>query len=50
MMLGMPASSSIAIDSGRFSIGGHSSVMKTATPKLNGMPTIMAMTEVISVP
>ena len=43
MMTGMPASSSIAMPSGRFSQSGHSSVMKMAMPKLTGTPNSMAI-------
>ena len=46
----MPASSSIAMPSGRFSQSGHSSVMNSAMPKLTGMPISMAIAEVTSVP
>ena len=46
----MPASSSIAMPSGRFSQTGHSSVMKIAMPKLTGTPISMAIAEVTSVP
>ncbi|MEI9985992.1 MAG: hypothetical protein WDN69_24080 [Aliidongia sp.] len=46
----MPASSSIAVESGRLAQPGQSSVMKMATPKLSGTPTTMAMTEVMTVP
>ncbi len=35
---------------GRFSTAGHSSVMKTAMPKLTGTPMIMARSEVMMVP
>ena len=50
MMLGMPASSSTAIPTGRRSQTGASSVRKTAIPKLIGMPMIIAISDVISVP
>jgi hypothetical protein len=38
------------VPSGRFSAGGHSSVRKTAMPKLIGTPTSIAIREVTSVP
>ena len=50
MMLGMPASSSTAMPTGRRSQSGASSVRKTAIPKLIGMPISIAISEVISVP
>ena len=50
MMLGMPASSSMAMPSGRFSTAGQSSVMNMAMPKLTGTPRSMAMMEVTMVP
>jgi hypothetical protein len=50
MMLGMPARSSMAMPSGRFSQAGHSSVMNIAMPKLTGTPNSMASMEVIKVP
>ena len=50
MMLGTAASSSTAVPTGRFSHAGHSSVRKTEMPKLSGMATAMAMSEVITVP
>ena len=50
MIDGMPASSSIAMPSGRFSQIGHSSVMKIAMPKLTGTPISMAIAEVTRVP
>ena len=50
MMLGIAASSSIIVASGRLSHFGHISVMNTATPKATGMPTSIAMAEVTRVP
>jgi hypothetical protein len=50
MMLGMPASSSMAMPSGRFSHVGHSSVMNSAMPKPIGTPNNMAMIDVMIVP
>ncbi len=50
MMLGIAASSSIAVPSGRFSHGGQSSVRNSAMPKLTGTPISRAMAEVTSVP
>ena len=50
MMLGMAASISIAVPSGRLSQLGDSSVRNSAMPKLTGMPMIIAMAELTSVP
>ena len=50
MMLGIAASSSIIVPSGRFSQTGHNSVMNSATPKATGMPISIAIAEVTSVP
>ena len=50
MMLGIAASSSIIVASGRFSQIGQISVMNTATPNATGMPTSIAIAEVTSVP
>ncbi len=50
MMLGIAASSSIAVPSGRRSQIGDSSVRKSAMPKLTGMPMRSAIAEVVSVP
>ena len=50
MMLGIAASSSIAVPRGRLSHGGESSVRKRAMPKLTGTPITSAMVEVTSVP
>ena len=40
----------MAVPIGRFSHSGASSVRKMAMPKLTGMPRIIAIAEVISVP
>ena len=50
MMLGMPASSSMAMPIGRRSHCGHSSVRKNAIIKPTGTAISMAMNEVTSVP
>ena len=50
MMLGIAASNSIAVPSGRFSQVGESSVRKSAMPKLTGMPISSAMIDVANVP
>ena len=50
MMLGIAASISIAVPSGRLSHVGESSVKNKAMPKLTGMPIIMAIAELTSVP
>ena len=50
MMLGIAASSSIAVPMGRRSHSGDSSVRKTAMPKLTGMPISRAMNDVARVP
>nr|WP_308419591.1 hypothetical protein [Chitinimonas koreensis] len=50
MIDGMPASSSIAMPSGRRSQIGDSSVRNSAMPKLIGTPISRAMKEVINVP
>src|SRR5437764_1408523 len=50
MMLGIAASSSIAVPSGRLSQSGDSSVRNKAIPKLTGTPIRSAMKEVTSVP
>ena len=50
MMLGMPASSSIAVPIGRRSFSGHSSVRKIAMPRPIGTAISMAMVAVTSVP
>ena len=50
MMLGMAASISIAVPRGRFNQFGESSVKNRAMPKLTGMPMIMAIAELTSVP
>ena len=50
MMLGIAASISIAVPSGRRSHGGDSSVRNSAMPKLTGIPMSRAMREVTSVP
>ena len=50
MMLGIAASSSIAVPSGPRSHFGDSSVRKSAMPKLTGMPMRSAITEVVNVP
>jgi hypothetical protein len=49
-MLGMAASNSIAVPSGRRSQTGESSVRKKAIPKLTGTAMMRAITEVTSVP
>ncbi len=50
MMLGIAASISMAVPSGRRSHTGESSVRKSAIPKLTGMAMASAMAEVTSVP
>ena len=50
MMLGMAASSSMAVPTGRFSQGGASSVMNRAMPKLTGTAIRMAISEETRVP
>src|ERR1039457_358691 len=50
MMLGIAASSSMAVPIGRRSHSGESSVRNTAMPKLTGMPIKSAMNEVTTVP
>ena len=50
MMLGIPASNSMATTKGRRSMRGLSSVMNMAMPKLSGTPMAMAMNEVTNVP
>ena len=50
MMLGMPASSSMAMPIGRRSHIGHSSVRNTAIKSPIGTAISMAMNEVTSVP
>ena len=50
MMLGMPASSSMAMAIGRRRIGGQSSVRKNATMRPTGTAISMAMAEVTRVP
>ncbi len=50
MMLGIAASSSIIVASGRFSQTGDSSVMNSAIPNATGMPISIAIAEVTSVP
>jgi hypothetical protein len=49
-MLGIAASSSIAVPRGRRSQPGDSSVRNSAMPKLTGTAMISAMTEVTIVP
>ncbi len=49
-MLGIAASSSIAVPSGRRSQPGDSSVRNSAMPKLTGTAISSAMIEVTSVP
>jgi len=49
-MEGIPASSSIAVPSGRRSHSGQVSVRKSAMPKLIGTPISNARTEVTTVP
>ena len=50
MMLGMPASSSMAMPIGRRSTGGQSSVRKNAIIRPIGTAITMAMADVTSVP
>ncbi len=50
MMLGMPASSSMAMAIGRRSQSGQSSVRKKATIRPTGTAISMAMNEVTRVP
>ena len=50
MMLGIAASSSMAVPIGRRSHSGDSSVRNTAMPKLTGIPINRAMKEVATVP
>ncbi len=50
MMLGMPASNSIAIPIGRRSHNGHISVRKNAISKPIGTAISIAMNDVITVP
>ena len=50
MSEGTPASSSMAVPSGRRSQTGQLSVRKTAMPKLTGTPTNNAINDVLSVP
>ena len=50
MMLGIAASSSMAMLRGRFIQRGDNSVMNRAIPKLTGTPITMAMSEVTRVP
>ena len=50
MIEGMPASSSMAMPIGRRNGCGQISVRKIAMPKLTGMPMIMAISEVMTVP
>ena len=50
MMLGTAASSSTATPMGRLSIGGQSSVKKSAMPKPVGTAMAIAITEVTTVP
>ena len=49
-MLGMAASNSMAVPSGRRSHPGDNSVRKMAMPKLTGTAMTRAMMEVINVP
>lgn len=49
-MLGMAASSSMAMPSGRFNQFGASSVRNSAMPKLTGTAMISAISEVTTVP
>ena len=50
MMLGIAASNSMAVPSGRLSHGGESSVKNSAIPKLTGMPIRSAIADVAIVP
>ena len=50
MMLGIPASSSIAIPIGRRSQSGHSSVRKTEISNPTGTAISIARNEVMTVP
>ena len=50
MMLGTAASSSMAVPTGRRSQSGANSVSQKAMPKATGTATIMARTEVSTVP
>jgi len=50
MILGMPASNSMAMPIGRRSHNGQNSVRKKATSKPTGTAINMAMAEVTSVP
>ena len=50
MMLGIAASNSMAVPSGRLSHGGESSVRNSAMPKLMGMPISNAIADVAIVP
>ena len=50
MIDGMPASSSIAMPTGRRSVIGQSSVRKIATPSPTGTAISMAISELTSVP
>ena len=50
MMLGIPASSSMAMPTGRRRRGGQSSVRKIATPRPTGTAISMARSEVTTVP
>ena len=50
MMLGIAASNSIIVDSGRLSQLGHNSVMNSAIPNATGIAISIAIAEVTSVP